>query len=275
MTTSIGQRANVKKPLDPDDSVRPAQSRAVAVLGSPPAPNEARAVIGYTTVSSDESSVANDAVETICSACNRLGWRLVKVVRDRHQGLNALKRPGLSYAVGQLTAGNADALVVTDVDCLGRSMADLGQVMQWFCDSQARLVVLDIELDTATVAGGRFAALLARLSERERDRVARRTGSGLAELRTEGRSLGRSAVPDRPDLRNRIGEMRRAGMTLRAIADRLDDEGVPTLRRETRWRPSSVQATLGYRRPGRRSAGEVDGTTVESSVRSAFRAGEL
>jgi hypothetical protein len=51
--------------------------------------------------------------------------------------------------------------------------------------------------------------------------------------------------------------------------------GGPTLRGGAGWRPSSVQATLGYRRPGWRSAGEVDGTTAESSVRSAFMDGEL
>ena len=132
------------------------------------------------------------------------------------------------------------------------------------------------ELDTAaTAAGDGFAALLARLGTRERDRIARRTPSGLAELRAEGRSVGRPAVADRPELRDRIGEMRTAGITWQAIADQLDDAGGPTLRGGAGWRPSSVQATLRYRRPGWRSAGEVEGTTAESSVRSAFMDGEL
>jgi hypothetical protein len=39
-------------------------------------------------------------------------------------------------------------------------------------------------------------------------------------------------------------------MTLQAIADRLNAEGVPTLRGGRQWRPSSVQAAVGYRRPG-------------------------
>jgi hypothetical protein len=39
-------------------------------------------------------------------------------------------------------------------------------------------------------------------------------------------------------------------MTLQAIADQLNAEGVPTLRGGAKWRPSSIQATLGYRRPG-------------------------
>ena len=47
--------------------------------------------------------------------------------------------------------------------------------------------------------------------------------------------------------------MRNANMTLQAIADQLNAEGVPTLRGGAMWRPSSVQAALGYRRPTRRS----------------------
>ena len=38
-------------------------------------------------------------------------------------------------------------------------------------------------------------------------------------------------------------------MTLQAIADSLNDEGIPTLRGGSQWRPSSVQAAAGYRRP--------------------------
>ena len=45
--------------------------------------------------------------------------------------------------------------------------------------------------------------------------------------------------------------MRARGMTLQAIADTLNAEGVPTLRGGTEWRPSSVQAAAGYKRPKR------------------------
>jgi hypothetical protein len=38
-------------------------------------------------------------------------------------------------------------------------------------------------------------------------------------------------------------------MTLQAIADTLNAEGVPTLRGGAEWRPSSVQAAVGYKRP--------------------------
>jgi hypothetical protein len=38
-------------------------------------------------------------------------------------------------------------------------------------------------------------------------------------------------------------------MSLQAISDALNADGVPTLRGGTHWRPSSVQAATGYSRP--------------------------
>jgi hypothetical protein len=62
----------------------------------------------------------------------------------------------------------------------------------------------------------------------------------------------RLPAQDRPALVERIIAMRASNMTLQAIADQLNAEGVPTLRGGAMWRPSSVQAALGYRRPGSR-----------------------
>jgi hypothetical protein len=41
-------------------------------------------------------------------------------------------------------------------------------------------------------------------------------------------------------------------LTLQAIADELNEEGIPTPRGGTKWRPSSVQAAVGYKRPAHR-----------------------
>jgi hypothetical protein len=41
-------------------------------------------------------------------------------------------------------------------------------------------------------------------------------------------------------------------MTLQAIVDELNEAGVPTVRGGAKWRVSSVQAAIGYKRPLRR-----------------------
>ncbi len=62
-------------------------------------------------------------------------------------------------------------------------------------------------------------------------------------------SRGGGSVKDQPALQQRIAAMRESGMTLQAIADTLNGEGIPTVRGGARWRPSSVQTAAGYKRP--------------------------
>ena len=54
--------------------------------------------------------------------------------------------------------------------------------------------------------------------------------------------------------------MRSEGMTLQGIADRLNAEGVPTVRGGAKWRTSSVQTAAGYRRPSASSRRPDDDT---------------
>jgi DNA invertase Pin-like site-specific DNA recombinase/peptidoglycan hydrolase-like protein with peptidoglycan-binding domain len=210
-------------------------------------------VIGYVTVSSEGNRhEADGAVHEIEAACESGGWELAEVVTDRESG-RGLERPGLAYALGQIAEGKARGLVVNDLRRLSRSIVDLGALMEWFRDAGAGLVALDLGVDTSTPGGHEVAATLITLGDWERERIARRTRSGLAEVRASGRPTGRPKVSDRPDLVERITAMRAASMTLQAIADQLNAEGVPTLRGGAMWRPSSVQAALGYRRPGSRN----------------------
>jgi phage tail tape-measure protein len=103
------------------------------------------------------------------------------------------------------------------------------------------------------MGGGGPRATVGRL---ERKKVEERTRKGLEAARHSRRS-GRPAVSDRPSLERRIFEMRAQGMTLQAIADTLNDEGVPTVRGGAEWRPSSVQAAAGYKRPSRKDRPKV------------------
>ena len=210
-------------------------------------------VIGYATVSSKaDRAGAEHAAREIEHACQHASWQLTEVVTDRESG-RGLERPGLAYALEQIAQGKARGLVVSDLRRLSRSIVDLGRLMEWFRDAGAALIALDLALDTSTPTGHDIAATLITLGDWESERIARRTRSGLAEVRAAGRPTGRPAVGDRPDLVERITAMRTAGMTLQAIANQLNNEDVPTLRGGVMWRPSSVQAALGYRRPTTRN----------------------
>lgn len=236
-------------PSDATASVDPVRAPVWTIAPSWLAPGEP--VIGYVTVPPDAHRTKADAPgHVIDEACERVEWELVELVTDRETG-RALQRPGLNYALEQIAAGKARGLVIGEVRRLTRSVRDLGALIEWFRDADAALVALDLGLDTSTLVGREAAARLVTLGGWEHEWIARRTQRGLAE-----RPSGRPAVTDRPELVERITAMRDADMTMQGIADRLNAEGVPTLRGGAVWRPSSVQAALGYRRP--RSGGARD-----------------
>jgi DNA invertase Pin-like site-specific DNA recombinase len=212
--------------------------------------------VGYTTFPDRRRAVSPESryqARRIEAACEARGMVLDKLVGDvqSYSGPD-LERPGLNHALELLGAGEASCLMVAGLDRLSRSAANLGTVIEWLEGMSARLVVIDIDLDTDTEQGRLAARALARIGALER-----RSGRG-GQQSQGGRSgharaaaRPRPAVADLPLLQRRIATMRASGMTLQAISDTLNSEGVPTLRGGAEWRPSSVQAATGYKRPTR------------------------
>jgi DNA invertase Pin-like site-specific DNA recombinase len=224
--------------------------------------------LGYVSASDPEAPASDLEAQTeeIRSACVRNGFESVEVVRDfeSHSGSD-LERPGLIYAIERLEAGEASCLVVASLERLTRSAAHLGTLIDRLGESRIRLVVLDIQLDTGNPDGRLAAEALANVGTLERKSLDTRTRKGLQAAREARQSSGRPAVADRPGLKDRIADMRARGMTLQAIADTLNSEGVPTLRGGAEWRPSSVQAAVGYKRPKRGARKSGDGSAGGSS----------
>jgi peptidoglycan hydrolase-like protein with peptidoglycan-binding domain/DNA invertase Pin-like site-specific DNA recombinase len=218
-------------------------------------PDQTR-VLGYVSIEQNGDPRAadiGDQAQSIDSLCRQRGWRLLELVRDTETtGRGSLDRPGLRYAIERVRKGEASCIVVSELSRLGNSAADLSRVLESLARSEGRLVVMDVELDTASDAGRVAANSLRQVGSWERRRV-ESTRKELAAARARRAAAGQLAVEDIPSLKERILEMRREGMTLQAIADQLNEEGVPTIRGGQLWRPSSVQAALGYRRPRRRS----------------------
>lgn len=145
---------------------------------------------------------------------------------------------GLAAALAPISAGHANTLFVQQLESVARSLDELIRLLDWLQAAGADLVAADVGLDTASPHGRRMVALL-----REVDRWERAPDR-------PGRPRGRPGLASAaPHVAERIAELRERGLSLRAIADALNAEGVPTPRGGARWRPSSVQSALGYRRP--------------------------
>ena len=240
------------RPVAHNGSAARAAPTATAVAARPPAPGPEPRVraLGYVSVPHDRplEAEAGAQAQAIEAACTARGWAFIGGIRESEPATGkGLERPGLTHALARLQRGEADCLVVTELARLTQSAAELGELLDRLGRARVRLVVLDLEIDTDTNSGQLVAKALAMVSAWEHERLSERTRKGLAAARERG-NTGRPAVSDHPELVERITTMRARGMTLQAIADALNAQSEPTVRGGTHWRPSSVQAALGYKR---------------------------
>jgi hypothetical protein len=126
-------------------------------------------VLGYATVAQSAPRRTGPELrkqaEAVAAECNRRGLVLLELVRERESAdEESLERPGLGYALDRISAGEATGLVVADISRLSRSISELGPVLEWFSRSDARLIAVAQELDTAETDGRRAAQTLIELS---------------------------------------------------------------------------------------------------------------
>ena len=211
----------------------------------------AQRTLGYASVAhDDDGELLVEQTKAIGGRAGELGCDVVEVVREREpKAGRALERPGLSHVIERLAAGDASCLLVSGLEHLSRSVAELGTIVQWLEENEVRLVAVALDLDTASPGGQATAKALASVGGWERERLADRTRKGLAAARAKRRASSGPSAPDWESIRRRIAAMRADGMTLQAIADVLNEERVPTQRGGAKWRPSSVQTAAGYKRP--------------------------
>jgi DNA invertase Pin-like site-specific DNA recombinase len=242
---------------------------------APPPPSEQRAVtpealalraLGYdmpTVGAHGEQEPAEARLESLERRCGDLGLDLVEIIREGEVEGKALERPALSTLFQRIADGDAGCLVVGSLGQLSHSVAELGTIVSWLERNAIRLVTVDLELDSATPSGRLTTRALASVAGWEHDRLSERTRKGLAGAQARRRAAGEQSAAggsshDWPEVSKRIAVMRQGGMTLQAIADVLNAEGVPTPRGGAEWRPSSVQTAAGYRRRSRaKQSGEM------------------
>ena len=274
-----GQRARAPSASAVDPLSAPA---AAPAPGAPTASDDANApattatsterlTLGYVRVTRDANAGELEThSQAIRAWCAENGMTLTTIVHDvEMQRGRAGAHPALDWALEQIATGEAHTLVTTTLRHLSPSVAKLPPLLRWFTEPERTLVAIDLGVDTATEAGRLAAFALAGVGGWEHERLSARTRRGLEAAR----SRGRAAVADQPELRERIARMREQGLTLQAIADALNDEGVPTLRGGAKWRPSSVQRAAGYRRPAPQRQGALP-SVADSADNGARSAGD-
>lgn len=201
---------------------------------------KATRMIGYLRVSTEDQDLGMDAQRAaITKEADHRGWD-VTYVEDRASG-KSLGRIGVGYALHMLDQGEADGIVVSRLDRLSRSVLDFATVLGRAEVAGWNVVVIEQGLDLSTPHGKFAANILMAAAEYERELIGMRTKEALAAARARGTRLGRPAqTPEH--VVSRVVRERADGSTYQAIADGLNDDGVPTAGKAMTWTRGLVAA---------------------------------
>lgn len=203
-------------------------------------------ILGYLRCSTEEQARSGLGLEAqrtaILQECKRREWEVTWIVDDGYTGSN-VNRPGLTTALASLRNGTADTLVVAKLDRLSRSLVDFSTLMARARKEKWRLVALDLNIDMTSPSGELMANVMASFADFERKLISARTKDALQALKDRGVVLGRPRLVA-PSTAERIGQWRRSGCSHQAIAQALNDQGVPTAHGGRQWWASTVRGVL-------------------------------
>jgi len=145
------------------------------------------------------------------------GYQFIKGYCDVGYSGSKASRPELNRLMESARRKEFDILIVWKLDRLARSLSHLIALITELNALDIELISLRDSIDFTTIQGRLMFGIFASLAEFERELIRERVIAGLANAKAKGIKLGRKR--DRDD--GAIISLRRQGLTIRAIADRL------------------------------------------------------
>lgn len=194
----------------------------------PVAPTKGTRALGYIRLARGAPSASFHAqAAAIETGCIARKLKLVSLVSDVEPDCQANRQPSaLAYALEQLNSGEADRLVVSRLDHLAKTREELAALLELIAQSDGGLVVLDRDLDTASLA-----------DPVEPDKLLSHHPAPRARL---------PKVADTHPIDTHIASMLDEGLSPRDIASALNDESVPPPE-GIQWGFRGVEAALRRR----------------------------
>lgn len=178
-----------------------------------------RAVLYVRASTTDQTITLDDQERKLRAHAMANDLTVVAVCVDAGVSARDLDRPALTRALALLDSGEATMLVVTKLDRLTRSVRDLGDLGERYFARGAALVSLGDSIDTSTASGRLVLHILGSVAQWEREAISERTKEALAELKRQGRKLGRPRK-DGPTC-EAINALRLQGLSWREVANAL------------------------------------------------------
>ena len=221
-------------------------------------------VVGYVRVSTREQAVSGLSVSAqerrILQYCEFKSLNLTRVIKDE----DVSAATPLSERLGgsellRLTKDMGWGVVAIKLDRLFRDAHDCLGVTKTWNEQGVPLHLMDLGVDTNSAMGRAFLTNAATYAELEKNLISERTKEALAQIKIDGGDLGapsygwkyaderdvdgrRRLVPIHDELKviHECVSLRDLGFTYRQIADRFNEEGIPS-KRGGRWYASSVR----------------------------------
>ncbi len=200
-------------------------------------------VIGYVRVSTDKQDISPEVqIQELRAEADRMGYDLTIVREDAASAATVSKRPLMVQALADLKAGKYHGLMVSKLDRLSRNMEDGTRLL---ADSQRqgwRIICLDLGVDTATIMGAGMYNMALNFAEIERKFIGKRTKDAMAKLK-ETKHVGRPRkLPAETVIQ--VKQLRDSGLTMKAVAEHLNLEGIPSASGLPDWSVGKVQSAL-------------------------------
>lgn len=217
----------------------------------------------YLRVSTEEQAQGNglEAQRRQCLARAEVkGWTPVCEFAD--EGISGTRgesgRPGFAALMDATRSGAVNVVIIAALDRLGRRGAETAMLVESLFNDGVQVVSCKEDLDTSSPMGIAMLGIIATFARLERDTIVGRTTAGrnvrgtrdgerggrvplgYRRIFRDGKAVGVEVDHDGAAVVRRILGMRGAGMTLRAIADTLNADGVPGGRGGS-WGPSAVK----------------------------------
>ena len=227
-------------------SIQPLLESIVYALGMTSTDSPQVRAITYARVSTAKQerggvSLGDQGVKLEAAAVCR-GWDSDHV-SEVASGKTLSGRPLLREALDRLDRGEAQALIVTKVDRVARNTVDVLNLAARADKNGWVLVILNLDLDTSTPTGRLVLTILAAVAGMESALIGERAMDTHAARRAAGVRRGRKvSIPE--TTRQRIALERASGLSLAAIANGLNADGVPTRNAGAKWHPSTVAKVL-------------------------------
>jgi DNA invertase Pin-like site-specific DNA recombinase len=183
--------------------------------------------------------------------------KLVDVIVDGGESGKSLQRPGIQRLLAMVDHRDVQVVIIAKLDRLTRSVRDLGELLERFQKRGVALVSVGESLDTGSAAGRLVLNVMASVSQWEREAIGERTRDALRHKKAQGLRAGNvpfgysvkpdghtlTVCPDEQQVLAHLKRLRDEGLSLRAIASKLNARGFHT-RSGTPWRHEYVVRLL-------------------------------